>query len=76
MILAENIGRALVATLGAKRGKELFDRVVERYTLTAPADVLLNLALREHWRLQHGNTTAWDAAALAAGFNPTLYERS
>jgi hypothetical protein len=32
--------------------------------------VLMNLALREAWRHEHGDTAEWDDAAAAIGIDP------
>lgn len=75
-VLADDIARALVAQMGRERGKRAFDRVVARYHLPETAGEICSLALREHFRELHGSTEAFDAAAIADGFNPHLYERS
>jgi hypothetical protein len=75
-VLADNIARALTMQMGHERGKRLFARVVARYYLPDTDGEICSLALREHFRDLHGNTDAFDKAAIADGFNPASYERS
>lgn len=70
------IQATLLEHYGEAEGRRIVDELASRYRLTEiPITAFVNLTLREGWRIQHGDTDQWDAAARAAGFNPALFER-
>jgi hypothetical protein len=75
-MLTEHTARALLRCMGRDNARRAFDAVLDGYRLPDEPAEVISLALREHWRAQHGNTTAWDTAARASGFDPAVYERS
>lgn len=67
--------RTLLEFFGEERGGRILDQLRDRYRLhTVTLDEFVNLALREAWREQHGDTEAWDALARTTGFKPNRYE--
>ena len=62
--------RAKLALLGEAGFEPAVIAAVEKFfrgrSMTSPTEVL-NVALRESWRLEHGDTAEWDRVAAAGG---------
>lgn len=69
------IHEALRDRVGVEKASKVARQMEDRYRLPQPIHVYINLILREEWRLENGDTRAWDSTARAAGFDPSLYER-
>ena len=69
------IHEALRDQVGIEKASRVAKAMDDRYRLPVPLHVYMNLTLRESWRLDHGDTRAWDSTARAAGFDASLYER-
>lgn len=69
------VADALVEYYGRERAQQILDQVAARYQGPIELAAFVQITLREASRLKHGDTTGWDAASRATGFDPVFYER-
>lgn len=70
---------AIVSGIAAEKGDAaaalIRAEIVSRYVLPQTVDLMMNMALRETWRHEHGTTEEWDRAAVFGRVDMSRYER-